>query len=81
MGDEATLSEESEVSFAEGAYVFVNTVPSTVLSVIMEPDFNSASKRKMSLFSMGLIDADEDGNLPLYRYCRDLSDGKIEFEQ
>ena len=78
VGDEATLSEESEVSFAEGAYVFVNTVPSTVLSVIMEPDFNSASKRKMSLFSMGLIDADEDGRLPLYRYCRNLSDGKIE---
>ena len=71
------LSNESDVRFEKGAYVFLNTVPSTVLSVIMEPDFNSVSKRKMSLYSMNLVDADESGALPIYRYCHDLSDGRV----
>ena len=71
------LSCESKVLFEKGAYVFPNTVPSTVLSVIMEPDFNSLSKRKMSLLSMGLVDFDENGGLPIYRYCHDLSNGEI----
>lgn len=76
----ADLCEECAVIFENGAYVFPNTVPSTVLSVIMEPDFNTVSGRKMCLFSMKLIEADEDGYIPVYRYCHNLKDGKIEFE-
>ncbi len=76
-GEEAALLDEREISFPDGAYVFPNTVPSTVLSVIMEPDFNAVSKRKMTLYSMELITADENGALPLYRYCRDLVNGSI----
>ena len=75
--DGIETGEEKEVIFPNGAYVFPNTVPSTVLGVIMEPDFNSVSKRKMSLYSMGLIEADGDKNLPVYRFCHDLVDGKI----
>ena len=80
MGEqEATLLDEREVCFEHGAWVFPNTVPSAVLSVIMEPDFNSSAKRKMTLFSMGLLDADGDGALPLYRYRHDLTDGDVDF--
>ena len=75
--DKVEVSSEKTVCFEKGAYVFLNTVPSTILSVVMEPDFNSVSKRKMSLLSMRLVDFDEDGKLPIYRYCHDLSDGKI----
>ena len=72
-----SLDREREVYFEKGAYVLPNTVPSTVLNVIMEPDFNSASGRKMTLLSMGLITIDENGKLPIYRYCHDLIEGKM----
>ncbi|MBE6962909.1 MAG: hypothetical protein E7445_10735 [Ruminococcaceae bacterium] len=75
--DVATLSEERMQSFEQGAWVFPNTVPSTILGVIMEPDFNTVSGRKMTLLSMGLVSADENGCLPIYRYCHDLTDGKV----
>ena len=72
------LLEELAVRFENGAYVFPNTVPSTILSVVMEPDFNASSGRKMTLFSMGLITPDKSGQLPIYRYCHGLTDGKVE---
>ena len=72
-----TLGEEAPVRFDRGGYVFANTVPSAILSVIMEPDFGQKSGRKMTLLSMGLISADDTGHLPIYRYCRDLTEGKI----
>lgn len=73
-----TLTEEQPVFFENGALVFPNTVDSAVLNVIMEPDFNAANpERKMTLWRMGLIEADEAGILPLYRYCHTLEDGKI----
>lgn len=72
-----SLSEERMQRFAQGAYVFPNTVPSTILGVIMEPDFNAESGRKMTLLSMGLVSADEDGHLPIFRYCHDLTDDKV----
>ena len=78
--EEITLDEERIITFEGGAYVFPNTVPSTVLNVIMEPDFNTASGRKMSLYSMHLISGDECGRLPIYRYCHDLSNGKVHAE-
>lgn len=74
------LADERKVCFKEGAYVFANTVPSTILNVIMEPDFNSASGRKMTILSMGFINADAEGRLPVYRYCHDLTDGVISVE-
>ena len=76
-GEQAGLGDEQPVTFDHGAYVFPNTVPSTILGVIMEPDFNQASGRKMTLFSMGLIEPDETKHLPLYRYCHDLTEGRI----
>lgn len=81
MDGEVTLAEECVVTFSQGAYVFPNTVPSTIAGVIMEPDFGSAATdRKMTLLSMGLIAADENGKLPIYRYCHDLADGKVTAE-
>lgn len=76
-GEEALLTEEKAVIFEKGAWVFPNTVPSTVLGVIMEPDFNRISGRKMTLYSMGLLEADQTGSLPIYRYCHHLVDGKV----
>ena len=78
--DGIDVSSEADVRFENGAYVFLNTVPSTVLSVIMEPDFNSVSKRRMSLFSMRLVDFDESGKLPIYRYCHDLSNDGVAYK-
>ena len=72
------LTEEKPVAFEKGALVFPNTVDSAVLNVIMEPDFNAANpNRKMTILRMGLIEADEAGALPLYRYCHDLENGKV----
>ena len=72
------ITEEKPVTFENGAWVFPNTVDSAVLNVIMEPDFNPGNpERKMCLLRMGLIEADENGNLPLYRYCHTLEDGKV----
>ena len=79
-GEEVTLGDEQPVRFADGALVFPNTVPSTILGVVLEPDFNASSGRKMTLLSMGLIEPDETGSLPLYRFCHDLQDGKVPTE-
>ena len=35
------------------------------------------SGRQMTLYSMGLVEADDQGNLPIFRYCHDLTDGKV----
>ena len=72
------ITQEQPVTLEEGAWVFPNTVDSAVLNVIMEPDFNPGNpERKMCLLRMGLIQADENGNLPLYRYCHTLENGKV----
>ena len=76
--DGIALTEEAPVTFQNGALVFPNTADSTILNMIMEPDYNPANPdRKMTLLRMGLIDADEDGLLPLYCYCRSLEAGKV----
>ena len=74
---EVDLLEETPVCFENGCYVLCNTVPSTILSVILEPDFNASSGRKMSLLSMGLVSPDGSGNLPIYRFCHNLHNGKL----
>lgn len=76
--DGITLTPEQTVCFDKDAIVFPNTVDSTILCVIMEPDFNPSNPdRKMTLLRMGFMAADQNGNLPLYRYCHDLTNGKI----
>ena len=78
QGEAIGLSDEQAICFDKGAHVFPNTVDSTVLGVIMEPDFNpSVPNRKMTLLRMGRISADAAGHLPLYRYCHNLNDGKV----
>lgn len=74
--DAISITEEQSVEFPDGAYVFPNTLPSTILGVIMEPDYNLGTK-KTTLFSMGLIAANENGLFPIYRYCHDLISGKV----
>ena len=77
-GEGFTITEEQPVTFENGAVVFPNTVDSAVLNVIMEPDFNYGNpERKMTLLRMGLVEADEAGTLPIYRYCRTLENGKV----
>ncbi len=76
--DGIELGKEAPVTFQNGALVFPNTADSTILNVIMEPDFNPSNPdRKMTLLRMGLLEIDEDGRLPLYCYCRTLEGGKI----
>ena len=76
--DGIILTDEQPVSFENGAVVFPNVVDSTILNVIMEPDFNPANPdRKMTIMRMGLISPDDTGKLPLYCYCHNLEDGKI----
>jgi hypothetical protein len=77
--DGITLDEEAPVTFHTGALVFPNTASSAILNVIMEPDFTpSTPDRKMTLLRMGLLEADQDGALPLYRYCHTLKDGRLD---
>ena len=76
-GEQVVLKEACLQKFEKGDYVFPNTVPSTILGVIMEPDFNSVSGRKMTLYSMGLIAPDREGSFPLYRHCQNLQAGKV----
>ena len=75
--DDIQLTPETPVTFPQGAYVFPNTVPSTILSAIMEPDFASNYNRKMTFLSMSLVSIATDGTLPIYRYCHTLKSGKI----
>jgi len=77
-----TVTGEQTITFQNGALVFPNTVDSAVLNVIMEPDFNPGSpERKMTLLRMGLVEADEAGVLPIYRYCHTLENGKVNVKQ
>lgn len=77
-GEKIALSEEQTVCFEQGAYVLPNTVSSTVLGAVMEPDFGNYEK--MNLCTMELVNADAEGRLPIFRYCHDLVNGKVETE-
>lgn len=81
LDGKTSLTEEMDVCFENGAYIFPNTLPSTILGMLMEPDYNRTPVRKMTLLSMGLIAPDGQGQLPLYRYCHDLVNGKVEIIQ
>ena len=77
---EVSLTEEYSHCFENGALVFPNTVPSVVISAYLEPDFDRESGRKFTPVSMGFVTADENGDLPMFRYCHDLQDGKVAVE-
>jgi len=67
--DEATLTEEKQVTFGSGAYVMtLDQVGGIILNCMFEPDIKPAS----SLVSKGFISA-VDGVFPIYRYCHDLN--------
>ena len=77
----AELTEEMEVTFPNGAYVFcMNQVRGTILSLLMEPDVTDAASYKGTIAQQGIITA-ADGVFPVYRYVQDLnSDGSITYD-
>ncbi len=78
----AELCSESVVSFENGAYVFpMNQNSAAILALIMEPDVHNANNDKINLLSMGFVTPDENGLMPIYRYCYGLKDGKIILEK
>ena len=81
----ATLSVEQLVAFPAGAYVAtMNQENAPILALLMEPDYTDANTYSGAAFpggiaGQGLISADANGNFPIYRYIRDLEDGKISY--
>lgn len=77
----AELCDEKIISFENGAYVFpMNQTSANPLMLIMEPDVHNPNKNEVNLLSMGLVAPDENGLMPIYRYCYGLKDGKIILE-
>lgn len=74
------LTDEKEVTFPQGAYVFCrNQLGGVLLANLMEPDVDIEEKRKGTLAQQGILRA-VDGEYPLYRYVRDLNtDGFIDY--
>ena len=71
--EEASLTDETLVTFPNGAYVFCkNQVQGIILSMLMEPDVTDASENKGTLAQQGIL-APTDGVFPIYRYIRDLN--------
>ena len=77
---EATLTEESAVTFPNGAYVFtMNQVDGYILAGLMEPDVDMQASDKGTLVQQEIITA-TDGTFPIYRYIRNLNaDGFVDF--
>ena len=76
----ATLTEEKEVVFPAGACVCpMDQDVANVLGMFMEPDSvgHQSSDVPGNVFDLGLVTTAADGSLPVYRYCRDLSDSKL----
>lgn len=75
------LTEESAVTFPEGAYVLCkNQVRGITLSMLMEPDVDDLAEQKGTLVQQGLLRA-EEGRYPIYRYIRDLNaEGFIDYQ-
>lgn len=74
----ATVLEETAVTFPEGAYVFTMAqVDREILARLMEPDVTDSPTH--TLAGQGFLKA-ENGLYPIYRYIRDLnSEGNIEY--
>ena len=74
----ATLLEETAVTFPEGAYVFTMAqVDREILARLMEPDVTDSPTHTFA--GQGVIPA-VNGQYPIYRYIRDLnSEDKIDY--
>lgn len=79
---EATLTEEKEVAFPNGAYVMTMAQENSyILAVRMEPDMGDGSSNTVTFAQEGTIPS-EDGVFPIYRYIHDLNeDGFINYDQ
>ena len=79
--DLADLTEEKQVVFPKGAYVFTMNQPyALILAGFMEPDMTDAKMTDVNgretggtLVQMGKISA-TDGMFPIYRYIHDLNE-------
>ena len=74
------LTDETAVTFPDGAYVFCrNQLGGLLLANLMEPDVDIEEKRSGTLVQQGILRA-TDGKYPLYRYTHDLNaDGFIDY--
>ena len=77
---EAGLTEESLVSFPDGAYVFyMNQERGITLAMLMEPDVTDLNSEKGTLAQQGIL-TPTNGVFPIYRYIHDLNDnGTLDF--
>ncbi len=77
---EASLTDESLVSFPDGAYVFyMNQERGITLAMLMEPDVTDLSSHKGTLAQQGIL-TPTNGVFPIYRYIHDLNDnGTLDF--
>ena len=71
---EATLTEESAVTFSKGAYVMTMAQGDAyILALLMEPDVKDLASYSGTLAQQGRIPA-VGGTFPIYRYIRDLNE-------
>lgn len=65
------LTEEAEVTFAEGAYIVtMDQTCAKVIGMLLEID-NQDTSADYTLIALGLMEADSTGAYPVYRYIRD----------
>lgn len=78
---EASLTDETKVSFPKGAYVFCkNQYNGIILSMLMEPDCDDAGVNNATLAQQGIL-TPTDGVFPIYRYIHDLNkSGTIDYD-
>lgn len=74
--DEATLGEEQEAFFANGAYVFtMNQTTGLILALLMEPDITDLADYSSTLAQQGLVAITD-----IYRYTQDLNaEGTVDY--
>jgi len=65
------LTQETEVTFAEGAYIVtMDQTCAKVIGMLLEID-NMDTSTDYTLMALGLMEADSTGAYPVYRYIRD----------
>ena len=76
--EEAMLTDEMLVSFADGAYVFtMDQEEGKILAMLMEPDVTDISEGASTLAMAGIVPKVGE-SFPIYRYIHDLNaDGSI----
>ena len=72
--EEASLTDETLVSFPNGAYIFTMAQEEgKILAMLMEPDVTDISAGTSTLAMAGIIPKTGD-TFPIYRYIHDLND-------